>query len=554
MDAFTVHEMLNSTEMSALLCKWGVSNFSGCGEPSRVSTADMGVKDLNGAVRVFLYCVIFLISVVGNSLIITVLSRNRRMRTVTNLFLLSLAVSDLMVSLVCIPFTLIPNLMRTFVFSDITCKMVMYFMGVSVSVSTYNLVAIALERYSAICRPLTSRTWQTKSHALKVISATWLTSLSLMLPYAYSSTLTPFNRRNNTGGFMCRMTWSNGNLLAYWYVSLLLLLFLLPGAVMLTAYGLISVELYKGIRFELSNRTSARDRPASFGSLRASDGDGCYLHLKKKNGSQGIGNPGAYATVGRVGLRSNTANLLAKKRVVRMLLVIVCLFFVCWTPIFVVNAWKAFDSRLVSRLTGAPISFIHLLSYTSTCVNPIVYCFMNKRFRQGMVTTFSSLQLKARVIDIWTQIIEAKWYEGPEESALHKRQERRKQKRQQKRLEKRQMKDQRRLARRGVPSATPLVAENVQEASQPIPEQVLEQLPGDVLEQVLEQLPQLNTEPSAEQIGETFVELYIDPYPEQNVEQTPEQNAEQNSQGALGGLTKYISFTSIRSLLPPELV
>ncbi|XP_077356150.1 cholecystokinin receptor type A [Festucalex cinctus] len=514
MDAFTVHEMLNSTDVSAILCRLGVSNLSGC-EPSRVATVDTGVKDLDDAVRVFLYCVIFLTSVVGNSLIIAVLSRNRRMRTVTNLFLLSLAVSDLMVSLVCIPFTLIPNLMRTFVFSNGTCKMVMYFMGVSVSVSTYNLVAIALERYSAICRPLTSRTWQTKSHALKVISATWLTSLLLMMPYIYSSSLKPFNRRDNTRGFMCRMMWQNRNLLAYWYISLLLLLFFLPGSVILTAYGLISVELYKGIRLELSNRTSAVGRSASFGSLRASEGDGCYLHSKKRTGSQGTDNPATYTTAGRLSLRSNTANLLAKKRVVRMLLVIVCLFFVCWTPIFVVNAWQAFDPRLVHRLTGAPISFIHLLSYTSTCVNPIVYCFMNKRFRQGVAHTFSSLHLKARAMDLWTQITEAKWYVEPEDSALHKCQGRRRQKRQ----EKRQTKDQQRLDEQ-------IVAENVQEVPQQIPDEIFEEL------------PELRADQSAEQIGEMFEERAIDPNPEQNVEQTPDENAEQ----------------SIRSLLPQEMV
>ncbi|XP_049599272.1 cholecystokinin receptor type A isoform X2 [Syngnathus scovelli] len=464
MGAFAVHEMLNSTEMSALLCKWGVSNFSDC-EPWRVAAAaDVGVKDLGDGVRVLLYCVIFLIGVAGNSLIIAVLSRNRRMRTVTNLFLLSLAVSDLMVSLVCIPFTLIPNLMRTFIFSDGTCKMVMYFMAVSVSVSTYNLVAIALERYSAICRPLSSRTWQTKSHAMKVIGATWLTSLSLMVPYVYSSSLMAFNRRDNTDGFMCRMTWKNQKLLAYWYVSLLLLLFLLPGAVMLTAYALISLELYKGLRIQLSDGTRARDRATSFGSLRASNGDGCYLHL----GPQGTAPPE---------LRSgNTAKLLAKKRVVRMLLVIVCLFFVCWTPIFVVNAWKAFDHQVVSRLTGAPISFIHLLSYTSTCVNPVVYCFMNKRFRQGAASTFSSLRLKARAaVHLWT-----KCRQGPEPRYRQRGQE------------KRRAQDRRRSGRH----AEQLVAEKVREAPRPTPEEQLHE-----------------AGPSAGEMGETFVELYVHPYP-----------------------------------------
>ncbi|XP_075948812.1 cholecystokinin receptor type A [Anarhichas minor] len=386
METFTIHDMLmNSTDLNKILCNFGIRNISECDqEPSPEP------KDINQSVRIVLYSLIFLLSLMGNSLIIAVLVRNRRMRTVTNLFLLSLAVSDLMVSLVCIPFTLIPNLMRDFIFGAGMCKLVMYFMGVSVSVSTFNLVAISLERYSAICNPLTSRAWQTKSHAAKVITATWVASFILMLPYPISSGLKPFTRHNNSTGYMCRLVWPNDFIQQSWYVSLVLLLFLIPGIVMMTAYGLICLELYRGITFELSSRKSSRERQLSTGSIKPGDSDGCYLQpSKKKTITASAGRPSSKPTVGRVCGSSSTTNLMAKKRVIRMLLVIVFLFFLCWTPIFVVNAWQAFDRRSAYRLTGAPISYIHLLSYTSACVNPIIYCFMNKRFRQGMLATFT---------------------------------------------------------------------------------------------------------------------------------------------------------------------
>ncbi|AWO97528.1 Cholecystokinin type 1 receptor [Scophthalmus maximus] len=247
--------LMNSTDLNKILCNFGIKNISECEVELEPSPEH---KDINQTVRIVLYSLIFLLSVLGNSLIIAVLVRNRRMRTVTNLFLLSLAVSDLMVSLVCVPFTLIPNLMRDFVFGTGMCKLVMYFMGVSVSISTFNLVAISLERYSAICNPLTSRAWQTKSHAAKVITATWVASFILMLPYPISSALKPFTRLNNSTGHMCRLVWPNDIIQQSWYVSLLLLLFLIPGIVMMTAYGLISMELYRGIRFELSSRKSSR--------------------------------------------------------------------------------------------------------------------------------------------------------------------------------------------------------------------------------------------------------------------------------------------------------
>uniref|UniRef100_A0A452GM35 G-protein coupled receptors family 1 profile domain-containing protein n=1 Tax=Gopherus agassizii TaxID=38772 RepID=A0A452GM35_9SAUR len=85
--------------------------------------------DLEFTVRVLLYALIFLLSVFGNSLIILVLVLNRRLRTVTNSFLLSLALSDLLLALCCMPFTLVPSLMGTFIFGPSVCKLVAYLMS-----------------------------------------------------------------------------------------------------------------------------------------------------------------------------------------------------------------------------------------------------------------------------------------------------------------------------------------------------------------------------------------------------------------------------------------
>ncbi|XP_066467131.1 gastrin/cholecystokinin type B receptor-like, partial [Tiliqua scincoides] len=85
-------------------------------------------RDLDLTVRILLYSAIFLLSILGNALVIVVLAVNKRLRTVTNSFLLSLALSDLMVAAFCMPFTFIPNLMRTFVFGKAVCKTMAYLM------------------------------------------------------------------------------------------------------------------------------------------------------------------------------------------------------------------------------------------------------------------------------------------------------------------------------------------------------------------------------------------------------------------------------------------
>ncbi|MEQ2208881.1 hypothetical protein XENOCAPTIV_018208 [Xenoophorus captivus] len=265
--------------------------------------------------------------------------------------------------------------------------------GVSVSISTFSLVAIAIERYSAICNPLKSRAWQTRSHAYRVIAATWVVSLLVMVPYPVFSALKSFPKINGTVGHMCRLDWTSKQAEQTWYVLLLFILFFIPGVVMIIAYGLISRELYRGIQFELSQNkdTTGRVMP-----VPTDDDDGCYIQVSKKP-SFAVELPTLSSSTNTIlnkteRARSNTseAKLQAKRRVIRMLMVIVALFFICWMPLYSVNTWKAFDLRSASKaLTGAPISFIHLLSYTSACVNPIIYCFMNTRFRKALLSTFA---------------------------------------------------------------------------------------------------------------------------------------------------------------------
>lgn len=82
-------------------------------------------------------------------------------------------------------------------------------------------------------------------------------------------------------------------------------------------------------------------------------------------------------------------SLLKKKRVIKMLFAVVLEFFICWTPLYVINTITLFNPLAVYNGLGyTAISFFQLLAYTSSCCNPITYCFMNCSFRKSFLSLF----------------------------------------------------------------------------------------------------------------------------------------------------------------------
>ncbi|CAB3241154.1 unnamed protein product [Arctia plantaginis] len=195
------------------------------------------------------YFLIFLLSITGNCLVIATLASNRRMRTVTNVYLLNLAISDFLLGVFCLPFTLVGQIYRRFFFGALMCKLIPFLQAVSVSVDVWTLVAISLERYFAICRPLKSRKWQTQCHAYKMIAMVWMLSILLNSPILLVSELQPM--RGNA--YKCREVWSNAELERAFNLGLDVGLLLVPFFIMSFAYSLIVTKLWRGMRHEIQH-------------------------------------------------------------------------------------------------------------------------------------------------------------------------------------------------------------------------------------------------------------------------------------------------------------
>ncbi|XP_032512406.1 cholecystokinin receptor isoform X2 [Danaus plexippus] len=358
------------------------------------------------------YFVIFLLSISGNFLVIATLASNRRMRTVTNVYLMNLAISDFLLGVFCLPFTLVGQIYRRFFFGAALCKLIPFLQAVSVSVDVWTLVAISLERYFAICRPLKSRKWQTQCHAYKMITIVWTFSIILNSPILIVSTLQPM--RGNA--YKCREVWLSLEMERVFNLTLDAALLLIPFFIMSFAYSLIVTKLWRGMRHEIQHNFNfqkhlngapcknslmsptplSQENPADLCCRTV-----CLAKKPTKQSETALEERKIHCCLHtefefRHVVRSThiDKSIDAKRKVIRMLFVIIVEFFVCWTPLHVINTiYLFYPEELYQYIGSKGIVSLQLLAYCSSCCNPITYCFMNRKFRQAFISLFKNFRI-----------------------------------------------------------------------------------------------------------------------------------------------------------------
>ncbi|XP_061477848.1 G-protein coupled receptor 54-like isoform X2 [Rhineura floridana] len=130
------------------------------------------------------YALIMLLGLVGNSLVIYVISKHRQMRTATNFYIANLATTDIIFLVCCVPFTATLYPLPSWVFGDFMCKFVNYLQQVTVQATCITLMAMSMDRCYATLYPLQSLRYRTPQVAMAVSFAIWIGSFILSLPMA----------------------------------------------------------------------------------------------------------------------------------------------------------------------------------------------------------------------------------------------------------------------------------------------------------------------------------------------------------------------------------
>lgn len=129
------------------------------------------------------YLLIFLVGLSGNLLTCTVIARHKKMRNPTNLYLLSLALSDLLVLVLGMPLEVYELWQNyPFPFGEGGCYFKTFLLETVCFASILNVTALSVERYIAVLHPLKTRYLSTNQHVRRVITVVWVVSMICAVP------------------------------------------------------------------------------------------------------------------------------------------------------------------------------------------------------------------------------------------------------------------------------------------------------------------------------------------------------------------------------------
>uniref|UniRef100_A0A1A8MTY6 Neuropeptide Y receptor type 2 n=1 Tax=Nothobranchius pienaari TaxID=704102 RepID=A0A1A8MTY6_9TELE len=301
-------------------------------------------------VLILAYSTIIVLGVLGNSLVIYVIYRFKTLRTVTNFFIANLAVADLLVNTLCLPFTLVYTLQGEWKFGSTLCFLLPFAQGLAVHVSTLTLNVIALDRHRCIVYHLETR--MRKDVCFGVIALTWVLSGVLASPLAIFREYGSFTLEPGHTIQVCTEKWPGKNTDGTLYsISMLILQYFLPLSIISFAYA----RIWSKLRGHVS--------PAENGGTSSA---GSERHRRRR-------------------------------KTTKMLVTMVVVFAVSWLPFHAFQLATDIDSTVLDmRDFRLLYTLFHVVAMCSTFANPLLYGWMNRNYRAAFLAVFKCRRERGR--------------------------------------------------------------------------------------------------------------------------------------------------------------
>ncbi|XP_035531811.1 C-X-C chemokine receptor type 2 [Morone saxatilis] len=286
------------------------------------------------------YVLIFLLAIPGNMVVGLVIGLSTHSLPPSDLYLLHLAVADLLVAFT-LPFTAI-SVMMGWVFGDTMCKVVTILQELSFYSSILFLTCISVDRYMVIVRAMEARRANRQRVSWAVCAAVWAVGALLSLPGLFNSTYLSQNSMQS----VCAEQYDPSSADLWRLATRILrhtLGFLIPLAIMLPCYG-VTIKRLSHIR----------------GGLQ-------------------------------------------RHRAMRVIVFVVFAFLLCWTPYHIaVMTDTFFRSKIVpyqcpARMVVDQAMFAtQSLGLLHSCVNPVLYAFVGEKFRRRLLQIMRKMGIVER--------------------------------------------------------------------------------------------------------------------------------------------------------------
>jgi neuropeptide Y receptor len=311
---------------------------------------------------IFLYSVLIIVGAAGNSLVVCAVARKPAMRTARNMFIVNLAISDLLLCLITMPLTLMEILTKYWPLGrcPFVCKTLGTLQATSIFVSTISITAIALDRYQVIVYP-TRKSLQ-KVGTVIILSCNWVAAIILASPMFIWRTLKHHDINLPSLGIdyiaYCLEEWPIEHGRAYYSLFSLVVQYVLPIITVSVAYSRICHKL----KYRYVNSSAV-------GS--SSKNKGCTVSTNRRK----------------------PKNEKRMKRTSSLLVSISLIFCISWLPLnifnLVVDYWNPFGRDRQTMMICYAVC--HMMGMSSACSNPLLYGWLNDNFRKEFKEILASM-------------------------------------------------------------------------------------------------------------------------------------------------------------------